>query len=260
MRKRLIVLIVVVVVWAGVVFALSHILPEKQARVTALPLLDTRTPQPTFTATDTATPTLVPSATPTPTNTPTPTPVPTNTPIPTNTPLPSDTPSPTLTPTITDTPLPTNTPTATVKPTTRPTRPPTKTPVPKPTNTPPPPFTGKIVRGYTNCGGYRGITGLVKHANGAPYGGVAVGVWSNDWDGRVSVSEASGKFELSLSDLPPGTFNVAAVKLETCTLRDGLPTARDCQRVSNAVTNVTTSENCTGAGANQVTEIEFVGP
>lgn len=97
------------------------------------------------------------------------------------------------------------------------------------------------------------------HASGAPYPGVAVGVWSDAWQGRVSVSEGDGKFELPLSDVPPGTFRVAVVRLETCGQRDGLPTAVDCQRRSNEVP-VTTTEDCTGADANQVTEVDFRGP
>ena len=104
------------------------------------------------------------------------------------------------------------------------------------------------------------MTGFVWHANGAPYPGVAVGVWSDAWTGRVSVTEADGKFELTLSDLPRGTFKVAAVKLETCGLRDGQPTASDCQVISNVVGNVVTTQHCEGAGANQVTEVEFRGP
>lgn len=97
------------------------------------------------------------------------------------------------------------------------------------------------------------------HANGAPYPGVAVGVWSDAWQGRVSVSEDSGKYELSLSDVPAGTFQIAVVRLETCSQRDGLPTAVDCQRVS-AVIRVATTDNCTGTDANQVTEVDFRGP
>ena len=95
------------------------------------------------------------------------------------------------------------------------------------------------------------------HANGAPYPGVAIGVWSDAWQGRVGISEADGKYEVPLSDLPPGHFKVAVVKLETCTQRDGQPTAIDCQRLSNVVTGVTVTEHCE---VNRVTEIEFVGP
>jgi hypothetical protein len=250
MNKRLIILFVMILIWALAACSLSQFGPRQEARITATP---TRTSKPTFTATATPTRTLTPSSTPRPTATSTPTPIPTDTPPPTATPPPS------LTPTETLTPLPTSTPTITPVPTRRPTARPTNTPVPKPTNTPPPPFTGKIVRGYTNCGA-RGITGQVKHANGSPYPGVAIGVWTDVWQGRVAVSEPSGKFELALGDVPPGTFKVAAVKLQSCTLRDGLPTAVDCQRISNVIDNVVTTEKCEGAGANQITEIEFVGP
>lgn len=101
------------------------------------------------------------------------------------------------------------------------------------------------------------MTGQVLHANGAPYPGVAVGVWSDAWDGRVSISELNGKYEVPLSDLPPGHYKVAVVKLETCTMRGDDPTARDCQRLSNVITGVTVTEDC---NVNRVTEIEFRGP
>ena len=104
------------------------------------------------------------------------------------------------------------------------------------------------------------MTGLVKHASGAPFGGVAVGVWSDAWAGRVSVTESNGKYELPLTDVPPGTFRVAVVKLETCSQQGGQPTASNCQMISNIVGGVSTTAHCQGADANQVTEIEFVGP
>jgi hypothetical protein len=250
MNKRLIILFTIILVWTVAACSLSQLGAQRQAAITATP---TRTAKPTFTATAEPSPTLTPSPTPRPTNTPT------STPIPSNTPLPTATLPPSLTPTDTLTPLPTNTATNTPRPTSRPRPRPTNTPTPRPTNTPPLPFTGKIVRGYTNCGD-RSVTGQVKHANGSPYPGVAVGVWSDVWQGRVAVSEPSGKFELTLNDVPPGTFRVAAVKLQTCSLRDGLPTAVDCQRISNVIANVVTTEKCEGVGANQVTVIDFVGP
>jgi hypothetical protein len=100
----------------------------------------------------------------------------------------------------------------------------------------------------------------VKHPNGDPYANVAVGVWSDAWEGRVSTAEASGKYELPLTDIPPGMFRVAVVRLETCSQQDGRLTAKNCQIISNVVTNVMTTAHCQGDGANQVTEIEFVGP
>ncbi len=256
MNKRLVVVGAILLILVLTACSLAQLGSQKQASVTSTP---TRTPKPTFTPTATATTTLTPSPSPRPTDTPTQTPVPTNTPVSTDTPLPTDTPPPTLTPTITDTPRATDTPTATPRPTARPTRRPTKVPTPAPTKPPPPPFTGTVVRGYTQCSGYLGVTGRVLHANGAPYPDVAVGVWSNAWQGRVSVSEGDGKYELPLSDVPTGTFTVAVVRLETCGQRDGQPTAVDCQRISNVV-SVTTTDNCTGAGANQVTEVDFRGP
>lgn len=256
MNKRLIVLAAVVLIWAGTACSLSQLAPDQEARTTVVAPLATRTSQPTFTATATATQTDVPSPTPTPTSTPSPTPPPTNTQPPTQTPPPTNTPPPTQTPTVTNTPLPTNTPTATVKPTQRPTRRPTNTPVPRPTNTPPPPFSGSIVRGHPHCGGYAGVTGQIKHANGAGYPGVSVGAWGAEWGGRIGISEADGKYEIPLSDLPPGHYFVAVVRLETCGQRDGQPTAIDCQRLSN-VLEVTVTEFCE---VNRVTEVDFNGP
>jgi hypothetical protein len=250
MKKRSIVLIAIIASLLVMACSLSDLGPRQQASTTATP---TRTPRPTFTPTVTATRTLMP------TDTPTATPRPSNTPIPSDTPPPSNTPTQTAIPTITETPPPSATPTATRRPTARPTRRPTTPPTPRPTRTPPPPFSGTIVRGDTNCGGYAGVTGYVRHANGDPYPGVAIGVWTDIWQGRVAVSEPDGKYEITLSDLPPGTFRVAAVRLQTCSQRDGLPTAVDCQRISN-ITNISVTEKCTGAGANQVTTIDFSGP
>lgn len=104
------------------------------------------------------------------------------------------------------------------------------------------------------------MTGVVRHANGAPYPGVAVGVWSDAWSGHVSVSEPSGKYELPLSGLPPGTFKVAVVKQDTCGQQDGRITADNCVRLSNTLPNIITTAHCAGEGANQVTEIDFAGP
>ena len=103
------------------------------------------------------------------------------------------------------------------------------------------------------------MTGAVVHGNGAAYGGVAIGVWSAEWQGAVTTSEPNGKFEITLNHVPPGSFQVAVVKLETCGQRDGDPTARDCKQLSNVVDMVTTA-HCQGDGAVQVTEMEFVGP
>ena len=256
MNKRLVVLVAVLLVYVLVACSFAQLLPQREARITSTP---TRTPKPTFTATTIPTRTLTPSPTPLPSNTPTNTPMATNTPLFTNTPLPTDTPAATLTATNTALPPPTAIPMATPKPTRKPAPKPAKTPTPQPTKPPVLPFTAAIVRGYTQCGGYRGVTGFVRHANGSPYPGVAIGVWGDVWQGRVAVSEASGKFELSLSDVPVGKYKVAAVRLETCGQRDGLPTAVDCKRVSNVV-EVTTTDKCEGAGANQVTEVKFTGP
>jgi hypothetical protein len=238
MKTRLIVLAIVVLAWTILACSLSQLAPDQASRITPTP---TRTLKPTFTST------AVPSRTPSPTATP----VPTNTP--TNTPPPTDTPPPSPTPTVTNTPPPSPTPTQTRRPTPRPTRRPTNTPVPKPT---PLPFTGAIVRGYPHCGGYAGVTGQVKHANGSPYPGVAIAVWSDTWVGRVAVSKADGKYDLALTDVPYGEYQVAAVRLETCTERDGQVTALNCQQISNVV-KVTVTEFC---NVNRVSEVDFTGP
>jgi hypothetical protein len=116
-----------------------------------------------------------------------------------------------------------------------------------------------VTGGYTHCGGYAGVSGTVVRAGGIAYPGVAVGVWSDAWDGRVSVSEESGKFDLALNDLPPGAFRVAVVRLDTCSQQDGQPTARRCQVLSNIV-DATVTAHCQGEGANQVTEVRIEGP
>lgn len=243
-KARLILLIAVALGWLVLACSAADLVPQRQARITATA---TRTPKPTFTATATATSTLVPSLTPTPSNTPT------NTPPPTDTPLPSDTPPPSMTPTETLTPSPTVPPTATR----RPAAPrPTNTRVPPPTETPAPAFTVTIARGYPHCGGYAGVTGLVKHGNGSPFPGVAVGVWSPTWVGAVSPSKPDGKFDIPLTNVPYGEYQVAVVKLDTCAQQDGQPTAIQCQRLSN-VAKVTVTEDCK---VNRVTELAIVGP
>jgi hypothetical protein len=113
------------------------------------------------------------------------------------------------------------------------------------------------VRGHPHCGGYAGVTGRVMHANGAAFPGIAVGVWSDGWEGLVFVSEADGKYEVNLSSQPPGHFKVAVVKLDTCTKSGDVTTAVNCQVRSNIITGVTVTEDC---NVNRVTEIDFIGP
>ncbi|MFN2227020.1 MAG: carboxypeptidase-like regulatory domain-containing protein [Anaerolineae bacterium] len=247
MRIRLVVLISIALLWALAACSLSQFGPERAALVTVAP---TRTLKPTYTATTTGTPTYTPSPTPTPSNTPTATPPPTNTPVPT------DTPSPTLSPTASNTPTITPMPTDTTRPTPRPTRRPTNTPVPRPTNTPAPPFSGTIVRGYPHCGGYAGVTGHVKHGSGSAYPGVAVGVWSNTWLGAVAVSDAEGKYDIPLTNVPVGQYLVAVVDLGSCPQQGGLPTASGCTRLSKPV-EFTITEDC---NVSRVTEVDFTGP
>jgi hypothetical protein len=148
--------------------------------------------------------------------------------------------------------------TATIKPTRGPTRRPTNTPVPQPTNTPPPPFSGSIVTGFANCS-WTGVEGVVKHASGDPYADVAVGVWSDEWSGSVTRSEASGKYSLPLRNVPLGRFWVAVVQWETCGQQGERRTAVDCQRRSNLV-EITITEHCEGAGASNAAVVEFTGP
>jgi hypothetical protein len=240
-RAALAALILIVLLFAAF---LAQCSPGGQARVTATP---TKTLRPTFTPTSAATSTPIPSPTSFPTLTPTPAP-PTETPAvvtPTATLFVS--PAPTL---VIPTPVPPPpVPTATRRPAA--TR--TKTPTPRPTNTLPPPFTGKIVKGNARCD-YAGVTGYVTHANKSAYPDVAVGVWSDTWDGQVALSEASGKFEVSLTGFPIGKYYVAVVEAGTCQ-----SDARGCQLRSNRL-EVTVTEKCTGTGANQVTEVSFVGP
>lgn len=252
-RTRLVFLMAIALLLTVAACSLAELGTEQSALVTVAP---TRTLKPTYTATTTGTATYTPSPTPTPSNTPTATLPPTNTPLPSPTAAPTDTPSPTLSPTASDTPPPTAVPTNTTRPTPRPTRRPANTPVPKPTNTPPPPFTGTIVRGYPHCGGYSGVTGHVKHANGSAYPGVAVGVWSNTWLGAVAVSDAEGKYDIPLSNVPVGQYLIAVVRLETCTLQGGLPTASGCTRLSKPI-EFTITEDC---NVSRVTEVDFIGP
>ena len=118
---------------------------------------------------------------------------------------------------------------------------------------------GQIVNGYQRCDGYTGVTGHVRHASGDPHANAFVGVWSDAWDGRVSgPAEADGKYEVSLGGLPPGKFKVAVVKIDTCATSNGVPTAVQCKLLSNIV-EVTTTSNCTGSGASQVSEVDFTG-
>jgi hypothetical protein len=112
------------------------------------------------------------------------------------------------------------------------------------------------VRGYPHCGGYAGVTGYVKHANGDPFADVAVGVWSDVWEGAVTTTLADGKYDAPLTNVPFGKYHVAVVRLETCGQRDEQPTAVNCQRRSNVV-DITVTEDC---NVNRVTEVEFIGP
>ncbi|HSR29651.1 MAG TPA: hypothetical protein VLY63_03730 [Anaerolineae bacterium] len=100
------------------------------------------------------------------------------------------------------------------------------------------------------------MTGQVKHASGDPFAGVAVGVWSDAWEGMVTTSLGHGKYDVTLTNVPVGKYHVAVVRLETCSQRDGQPTAVNCQRRSNIV-DVTVTEDC---NVNRVTEVDFTGP
>lgn len=56
--------------------------------------------------------------------------------------------------------------------------------------------------------------------------------------------------------MPFGSYEVAAVKLDTCAQQGGQATAVDCQRLSNVV-KVTVTEDCK---VNRVSEVDFSGP
>jgi len=72
----------------------------------------------------------------------------------------------------------------------------------------------------------------------------------------VGTSEADGKFDVDLTNVPHGEYRVAVVKLDTCAQQDGRPTAIDCQRLSN-VERVTVTDDCK---VNRVTELAVIGP
>jgi hypothetical protein len=72
----------------------------------------------------------------------------------------------------------------------------------------------------------------------------------------VAISEVDGKYDLTLTDVPFGPYQVAAVKLQTCTSRDGQTTAVDCVKISNIV-EVAVTEDC---NVNRVSVVDFIGP
>jgi len=104
-----------------------------------------------------------------------------------------------------------------------------------------------------------GVWGYVKTNSGAPYPEVSICVWSDAWEGRVSgPSEADGKYTVLLSDVPPGVYRVAVVDADTCSTRDGLLTAKDCNRLSEPV-EVTLYDiyDCENEGTVQWSEVLF---
>lgn len=128
-----------------------------------------------------------------------------------------------------------------------------------PTSTPVLPFTGSVLGSTPNCG-TMGVWGYVKIENGSPYPGVIIGVWTDAWDGRVSApSEADGKYTVLLTDLPAGTFRVAVVDVGTCSLHDGVPTARGCDRLSEPVeVTLDYTYECENEGTVQWSEVHFI--
>jgi hypothetical protein len=249
MKTQLVILAAVIIVWIIAAVLLTQFGPQREADPIAAA---TRTPKPTFTATAKATSTDTASPTARPTQTPT------STPTATDTPEPTDTPAPTSTPMNTATPLPTSTPTTAPTSTPRPTSLPTEIPTPAPTCTPALPFTGSAVGGSPNCG-TMGIWGYVNTSGGNPYPDVTVGVWSDAWEGRVSApSEADGKYTVLLSDVPPGVYGVAVVDAGTCSTRDGMLTAKECNRLSEPI-EVTLYEiyECESEGTVQWSEVLF---
>ena len=210
-----------------------------------------QTPAPSPTATSTHTVSATPTATPTATRTPTRTP--------TRTARPTATPSPTPTSTSTSAPTATPKPTSTRAPKPKASATAIRIPPPSPSPRPQPAFNGSVTARIRRCDGFRGVTGWVRHADGSPYPGVAVGVWSGGWAGLVRVSEGNGKYDVISGGLGEGRFNVAVVQLETCSLVDGQPAANTCRPRSNVVT-ATITAGCEGPDDNQVTEVVFVGP
>ena len=250
MKTRLVILAVIVIVWIILAVTLTQFGPQREASEISAAI---RTPKPTFTATATPTSTYTPSPTPRPSNTPTPTAAPTNTPTPTDTPTP--------TPTDTATPLPTSTPTKAPTATRKPAPPPTKKPPPAPTRIPAPPFTGAVLNSSPNCG-TKGIWGYVKHASGAPFSGVTVGVWSDAWAGRLSgPSKEDGKYEVLMNDVTASEFQIAVVKVDTCDTYYGALTANSCDRLSAPI-SFTLNEiwECEKEGTVQWVEVLYTGP
>jgi hypothetical protein len=103
-----------------------------------------------------------------------------------------------------------------------------------------------------------GVEGHVRHASGDPYAGAAIGVWTDQWKGRVVQAEASGKYFVNLENPGAGDYKVAVVRLETCPWQGELQTAVDCVRLSNLVSFSITA-HCEGAGASNVTQVDFTG-
>lgn len=105
-----------------------------------------------------------------------------------------------------------------------------------------------------------GVTGFAYHFNKAPYPGVAVGVWSDMWDGAVGISESNGKFWIDLTHLPRDVpYYAAVVDLATCNQGGGQPTAKSC-RLLSPVKGVSSTTKCSGTGANNLTELVARGP
>ena len=99
----------------------------------------------------------------------------------------------------------------------------------------------------------------MTHGNGDPYAGAAIGVWTDQWPGRVVQSEPSGKYSLNLADPGAADYRVAVVRLETCPWQGELQTAVDCEKMSNLVA-FTITAHCQGSGASNVTQVDFTGP
>jgi hypothetical protein len=115
-----------------------------------------------------------------------------------------------------------------------------------------------VVGNWPNCG-TKGVWGFVKAASGSPYPGVRVGVWSDDWAGRVSgPAEADGKYTVLLNDVPAGTFKVAVVNADTCGTYAGFLTADRCDHLSKPI-EVTLNEiyECENEGTVQWSQVDY---
>jgi hypothetical protein len=167
----------------------------------------------------------------------------------------------TFTPTATATETPLPTPVPTRKPTARPKPKPTNTPIPAPTATPRPAFEFTAVHQASldtpNCGS-TGIKGKVYNRSNAGMPGVYIAVWTDGWPGTVSnPSNSTGAWDVLLNNVPAaGSWHARAVDPNTCQRVDGKLIA-SCTGWRSDEMIVSTTANCSGAGAIQWPVVDF---